>query len=234
MTHPQIDLMLDAQGIEKELIALKQQADAVSGPLEKTRARRQVMMQDLQAVKDKLDRVRQQRREAESVLDDAEARVKTAKGRMAEATSSRQVADLEHMQQTAEAAAATAEGEVLRLMEQEDTQSRRVEDETAFRTRDLEKLDEEIQRLSALLKEKQDLARALREERIAAINRLDPEVRENYEWLVKKHGPGQAVVTTPGAACGGCGAMLLPDQLNKVKDANQLNRCTHCHRYMIT
>lgn len=233
MAHPQLSLMADAQTLEKELISLKQQAEAVSIPLERTRARRQVFLRDLQAVKDKLDNTRHQRRQVEAELADAEARVATAKSRISEATSSRQVSDLEKMLETATAAADKAEAEVYALMEQEDAQARRIEDETAFRQRDLEKIDEEIKRLTALLREKQELAKALREERIAAINRLDEEVRENYEWLVKKHGPGQAVVTTPGGACGGCGGMLLPDQLNKVKDTNILTRCTHCYRYMV-
>ena len=77
------------------------------------------------------------------------------------------------------------------------------------------------------------LAAGLREERISAVNRMDEETRENYTWLVNKHGLGEAIANTSGGACSGCGSMLLPVQINQVTDKNTLHRCTHCYRYLL-
>ena len=225
--------MLDAQDIERELKELKIQADLVSAPLERTRARRHMVVADLDKVRRQLDSIQQQRRQVEAELADADARAKSATTRQSTATSTREVSDLEKMLEQATAAISNAENTALELMEREDELSRKLAAETEKANREMEKIDTEVQRLSGLLKEKQEMAKALREERITALNRMEEEVRENYEWLVNKHGAAQAVAASNGGACGGCGAMLLPDQLNKVKDPSQLYRCTHCYRYLL-
>ena len=233
MTHPELSQLLDIQDMERELKELKVQADLVSTPLEKTRARRNALRGDLKALKDKLERLQKDRREAEGTLSEAEARVKTARERQSAATSAREVSDLERMEEQAVTAAAQAEETVLSLMEQEDALTKTVE-ETGQRTdADFEKIDAEMERLGGLLKEKQDLAKGIREGRIAALNRLDGETREYYEWLVKKHGPAQAIAYVEDNACGGCGSVLLPDQIATVNDPSQLYRCTHCYRYLV-
>jgi len=225
--------MLDAQDIERELKELKIQSDLVSAPLERARARRQMVVADLDKVRRQLDAIRQQRRTVEAELADAEARAKSATDRQSTATSTREVSDLEKMLEQALSSISSAENAGLELMEREDELERKLATETEKADREREKIEAEILRLSTLLKEKQEMAKALREERITALNRMDEEVRENYEWLVNKHGAAQAVSSSNGGACGGCGAMLLPDQLNKVKDPSQLYRCTHCYRYLL-
>lgn len=234
MVHPELTQLLDIQDMERELKELKVQADLVSTPLEKTRARRVALRGDMRTLKEKLERLQKQRREAEAALNDAETRVRTARDRQSTATSAREVSDLERMESQAGEAVTLAEESVFSLMEREDELTRKVS-ETEQRTQsEFDKIDAEMERLSALLTEKQDLAKSLREERLASLNRLNPETREYYEWLVKKHGPAQAIAYVEGGACGGCGSALLPDQMAKVADTSQLYRCTHCYRFVVS
>lgn len=233
MMHPTLSLMLSAQDIEHGLKALKQQAEGVAVPLERAKARRQAMRRDLQALKDKLERVIQDRRRTEKDLLELEGKLTAAQSRQSAVRNPKEALALEHQIDTAQAAATAAETAVFDLMEQEENLGKRLETDSARTGRDLEALDTEIKRLNTLLQEKIDLANGLREERIAALNRMDEETRENYEWLVNKYGPGTAVAPVSGAACGGCGSMLLPDQKNKVRDTSALHRCSHCYRFMM-
>lgn len=233
MSHPAIDKMLAAQDIERELKILKDQAEAVSIPLERTKARRQSMRRDLQNLEDKLSRTIQERRQAEKDLAEIEGKLASIRTRQSTARNSKEAQAFEHEMENAQSTVAATEETALALMDQEETLTARREQETARINRDFKTIDTEIQRLSGLLQEKQNLAKDLREERIAAINRMDEETRESYEWLVKKHGPASAVAHVSGAACGGCGAMLLPDQMMKLRNSQELHRCTHCHRFLI-
>lgn len=224
--------MLAAQDIEMELKGLKQQAEGVSVPLERAKARRQAMRCDLLALKDKLEKTTHDRRLTEKDLAELEGKLTAVRSRQSAVRNPKEAQALENQIETAAAAATAAETAAFDLMENEEVLTKRLESETARVARDLETIDTEIKRLSGLLQEKIDLANALREERIAALNRMDEDTRDKYEWLVKKHGPGTAVSRVSGAACG-CGAMLLPDQKMKVRDTSELHRCTSCYRFML-
>lgn len=225
--------MLAAQDLEQEILVLRNQGEAISIPLEKTRARRQAMRRDFQALKNKLERTRIDQRQQEKNLAELEAKLEAAQGRQSVVKNPKQAEALELEIERAAAAASTAEEETLQLMEQEETLVKRLATEEGRLERDMQVITPELERLGKLLEENQSMAQALREERIAAINRMDEETRENYEWLVNKHGMGQAVSRVSGAACGGCGSMLLPDQNMKIRDQENLHRCTHCYRFLI-
>ncbi len=232
MMHPHLTLMLAAQDIEMELKGLKIQTDGVSVPLERTKARRQAMRRELQALKEKLELTTQERRRAEKAHAELDEKLVAARSRQSAVRNPKEAQALENQIETAATAATAAESVAYDLMEKEETLGKKLEIEKIRVARDLDVIDTEIKRLSTLLQEKIDLANALREERIAALNRMDEETRERYEWLVKKHGPGTAVSRVSGAACG-CGAMLLPDQKTKVRDTSELHRCTSCYRFLM-
>lgn len=232
MMHPHLTQMLAVQDIEIELKGLKQQADGVSVPLERTKVRRQALRRDLQLLKDKLEKTTQERRRTEKDLVELEGKLSAVRSRQSAVRNPKEAQALETQIETAAAAASAAETAAFDLLENEETLTKRLETETVKTARDLETVDAEIKRMSGLLQEKIELANGLREERIAALNRMDEDTRDKYEWLVKKHGPGTAVAHVSGAACG-CGAMLLPDQKMKVRDTSELHQCTSCYRFML-
>src|SRR5690606_9233993 len=148
-----------AQEIERELKILKGQTEAVSIPLEKAKARRQATRRDLLLLKEKLEKTKQDRRQAEKDLTELEGKLASARTRQAAVRNPKEAQALEQEIERAEAAATKAEAEALDLMDREETLGQRVEQETARVTRDLESVvDPEINRLSSILQEKQELA----------------------------------------------------------------------------
>jgi len=230
--HPQMTIMLEAQDLEKELLHLRGVAEAISIPLERTRSRRQAIRRDLIAARDKLERTTLARRQKETELKELEQKLALANERLTLARNSREAEAQQAEIEKATASAGSAEEDGLELLEKEEQLTAALEQLRSRVDRDVQQLDEEIQRLEGLLQENQDLAKGLREERIAVVNRLEQKIREHYDWLLKRYGPGQAVADTTGAACSGCGSLLLPDQAIKVNDAAQLHKCTHCGRYL--
>ncbi len=232
--HPAMTAMLAAQDIERELKVLKSQMEAVSIPLEKVKARRQATRRDVLVLRDKLEKTKLDLRQAEKELAELEQKLAAARTRQMAVRNPKEAQALEQEIERAEAAATKAEQETLELMDREQLLTERLEKETERVKRDLEQvIDPEIARLTGMLQEQQELAKALREEHITAMNKMDEDTRDTYEWLTNKHGTATAVSTVSGAACGGCGAMLLPDQIMKVKETEKLHRCDHCHRYLL-
>lgn len=231
--HPQLKVMLEIQDLEKELIILKSQAEAISIPLERTRARRQAARRDLLAVKDKLERTVQQRRQQEKDLAEMDSKLKQAYERQVSVRNPKEAQALDAEIERIMAAQNAAEDDGLAVMDAEEQLTKQLADRTASTRRDVEQMDTEIKRLEGLLAENQSLATGLREERVAGLNRMDAQTRESYEWLVNRYGSGQAVADVKGAACHGCGSMLLPDQRMKVNDLEALHRCSSCSRYLL-
>lgn len=230
---PDLAVLLQVQDLERELIALKSQAQAISIPLEKCRARRQATRRDLILAQEKLERTTKNRREQEKELEELEAKLRATEERLSAVRTPREAEALNAEIERTTQAAAAAEEAALTLMEQEEHQGRVIEETRVRIGRDLEVIEEEFQRLAGLLEENQSLAAGLREERIAKVNQLSPEVRSHYDWLLKQYGPGQTVSPTDGGACNGCGSMLLPAQALKVHDRSVLHRCSHCARYLV-
>lgn len=230
--HPQLIAMKDVQDLEKELIALKGKAEAISIPLERTRARRHAARKDLISRKEKLDRTIQDRREKERELGELETKLDAAQTRLSSARNAKEAQAHEAEIERMAAARDTAENDALELLDKEEHLTMQLDEASTRTNRDFEQIDAELERLEGLLGENQALAKGLREDRITALNRLDSDIREHYAWLIKRYGAGQAVARADGGACGGCGSMLLPDQAMKVDDLSTLHKCSHCARYL--
>lgn len=219
--------------IELELLSLKGKAEAISIPLERTRARRFAAKKDMIDLQDKLNRLVTRRRQIDKELVELDSRQKQAEEKMYAVRTSKEAQAQEAEIESIKSTVAELEDEALSLLEREETLATRI-DQLKLRTeRDLAVIDEEMARLENLLEENQRLAKGVREDRIAALNRISKEVRENYDWLLRRFGPGQAIVRVDGGACGGCGSILLPDQALKMDDDSLLHRCTHCRRYLL-
>lgn len=231
--HPDMAGLCQVKEIELELLSLKGKAEAISIPLERTRARRFAAKKDMIDVQDKLNRLVARRREIDKELVELDTRQKQAEEKMLAVRTPKQAQAQEAEIQSIKTAVAELEDEALSLLEREETLTARIEQLNSRTQRDLAVIDEEMARLENLLEENQRLAKGVREDRIAALNRLSKEVRDNYDWLLRRYGPGQAIVRVDGGACGGCGSILLPDQALKMDDDTLLHRCTHCRRYLL-
>lgn len=231
--HPEMSKLIQIKELEVELIALKGKAEAISIPLEKSRARRFAARKDMIDAQDKLTRIIEGRRGIERDLAELSDKLQAAEARMSAVRNAKEAQAQESEMERLKSDISAAEDEALDLLEKEEMLSARIEQATIRTDRDVAVIDEEMNRLAKLLQENQHLARGVREDRIAAVNRLDKPVRENYDWLLKRYGPGQAIVSVNGGACGGCGSILLPDQALKMDDSSLLHRCTHCNRYLL-
>lgn len=171
--------------------------------------RRRVLEKELQTTEDKLPKLLKQQEQ-----------VRTA--REAEA--------LEQEISTVQAAVSALEGQILDLLEQEENLA--AEHQKAA-TREMiidREASVEEKRLLGLRKDRLELAESLRGDRNAAANQLG-DLKEDYDWVLKKHGPSIVVPLDKGG-CSGCGSMLVPHMALNVVQDKELTRCPSCHRFL--
>lgn len=170
------------------------------------------------------------RRELEKELQVIEAKLPKWLGQQAQVRTAREAEALQHEIDGIKASASQLEEQILELLENEE----RLSAAHTVATAQEESLEAEAvieeQRLKGLRKERAELAISLQGDRIAAANRLG-ELREDYDWNLRKHGPSIVVPLDKGS-CSGCGSMIVPHLALNVVHEKELTRCPSCHRFL--
>jgi uncharacterized protein len=125
------------------------------------------------------------------------------------------------------------EEELLALMDEEEKAGADLKAKKESADKLATRTTEEAKRLEALRADASKLLAGLREDRIAALNRLDDELRAKYERLLQK--PGLPVLATlKDDACGGCGAILPAHTGIQVRsDGEEVVQCPRCLRFLL-
>ncbi|MCX7717933.1 MAG: hypothetical protein N2111_05965 [Candidatus Sumerlaeaceae bacterium] len=226
-----IERLRDLQQMDAELRKLESEQRALPAQIDRHRkeiARRAAEIAHLEA---RRRETAVRRQTLESDLKTREAQATKFRQQQLLVRTPKELDAITHEIEKCESDISRLEDEILALIESEEKLAAELARlEAARRTQD-EHSAEQIRILEALLAEKEQLARTLRADRTAALERLDESLRPTYEWLLKTHGP-TAVVKLDGEACGGCGALLPASLAMRVGTDEKPHQCPHCNRFL--
>ncbi len=95
-----------------------------------------------------------------------------------------------------------------------------------------EEYQKEKQRVTERVKELEELAETLRQQRPIALDKVDPVLKSRYDNLAGRF-PGQALVPIEGDNCGGCHMNVVKATIQKAAtNGGTLVECTSCRRFM--
>ncbi|MBN1504476.1 MAG: hypothetical protein JW952_05385 [Candidatus Eisenbacteria bacterium] len=125
-----------------------------------------------------------------------------------------------------------AEGEIIEIMEQEESSARDMKEFEAKIAREEAGTAEDKRKREAELEDaKRDLA-VEESEKAGLVSRLSPPVRMRYERVSEGKG-GMAVAAVINRACGACYTNLPPQTLNEIRKGLQVITCETCGRLLV-
>ncbi|MBX7245203.1 MAG: hypothetical protein K1X53_06870 [Candidatus Sumerlaeaceae bacterium] len=229
--HPAILQMLAVQDLDKNIQTLQAELKPLPGQIAALHKDLEQRAGAIKKLADQAAALAAKRRERELEMKTREQQLAKFRNQQAAVKTPKEFEAMNHEVEKAEADISALEEEILKSMDEED----RLGVEVHKRQADLKlhetKAAEQEQRIREIEGEKKQLLHGLSEDRIVAANRLDPDHRDTYEWLLKNHGP-TAVTRISGDACGGCGGMLIADLAVKVRLGKDLIQCDHCTRFL--
>lgn len=224
--------MLRLQELDLELNELNQRAKAAAPKIDalaKDALRRADGLKKTEAA---LADTTARRRRAETDLKAAEDKLAHAVHAQEQVRTAKEGVAATHEFDAAKAKVDALENEILTLLDGEETGAAALATARAAAAKTGAAADVERGRLTAMLVENKGLAKDLREERIAAANRIDEEALPDYEWALKEYGT-PAIVGVRDGACGGCGTALPPHTLNDIREPGAPPvPCDRCRRLL--
>jgi predicted nucleic acid-binding Zn-ribbon protein len=223
--------LLELQELDQELARLHEDVQRFTPAIDGVKRERARRAASLQSEEKRSTELAAQRRKLESDLTEAESRVQKFRNQQQQVRTAKEAEALEHEAKAASDIVEKLEEQILDLLDKEQ-QLTKDHASSAANIAEAEKLAiAEQRRLVTLRTEKEELAKTLQGDRIAAFNKLPEDLRDTYEWLRKKHGP-TAVARVREGACGGCGNLLVAQMAFRAKSEAELVQCPNCQRYL--
>lgn len=92
--------------------------------------------------------------------------------------------------------------------------------------------ESEIARLNERRGDKESLLGRIRGHRAETAARLEPDILQAYETLIRQHHSGKVVVKVQDGHCGGCNMSLLAKTKQSLTRSDVLTQCDSCRRFL--
>lgn len=227
----ELNWLEDLQEIDQELLHLREDLKKIEGVLDGVGRDRTLRAAVQQKRKQQIATAAADRRKLEGDLAATESKLTRFRQQQEQVRTAKEAEAMEHEVSMCSAAISALEEKILQLLETEEKLAVTDEAKSASESHRQSESEAEEKRLTTLKTEKEQLSKTLAGDRNAALNRLPEDLRDQYEWLVKRHGP-TALVRVDKGACGGCGNMLVAQQAVAAAAGETLVQCPNCRRYL--
>jgi predicted nucleic acid-binding Zn-ribbon protein len=228
---PELEKLVRLQELDIEIARtsteLKQSAEQMT-QIAAERKKRSTLLEKLE--KD-LQALTLRRRATEASLQQREQQKQKFSKQQQLVKTPKELAAVNHEIESCDADISRLEEEILGQMDEEENRSVDLQEKKQSAAKLSEKASETELRLKTGSEDRKKLLSGLKQDRIVAANQLSSELRETYEYLVKKFGP-TAVTKVRSNACGGCGGILVPNLILEAASGRSLTQCNHCLRYL--
>jgi len=179
-----------------------------------------------------LEEVSKRRRSQESEIEELTAKIKKLEGRLLKVATNKEYEAMLAEIGSGKERRSKAEGDLLKLMEQEEDLSKDVRDSRLALEPLMREIEEKKSTLRKELEHNENLIPALEKHRTEIAERLSSAMRARYERISKGKN-GVAVVPVRKGACGGCFTALPAQRINEIKLSDRLVTCEHCGRILV-
>ncbi|BBO67461.1 hypothetical protein DSCA_13910 [Desulfosarcina alkanivorans] len=225
----QINILVEVQGVEREILLARRQLDALSGQvtsLDQEASERETLIADEKKL---LDDLRKSYREMESeskanreMIVKSNEKLRAVKTNKEYQSILKEIEDLRKMN-------SGVEDRMLEQLEKIESTEQAVNEKEAQLDGFIQSCREKKESLTAREQDERQAVDTLNDKKMEISAKADPKMISILDD-VKKKVRGMAVVPVQGAICMGC-HMNIPAQLfNELQRFDQLRFCPHCHR----
>lgn len=228
----ELALMMKLQRKDMELKKLVETCESIPKVIGETERRLDEERRKVAEKEEGLKSLTTKRRSFERDLDAMARKIKEKESQLLKVANNKEYQALLAEISNAKSLQSNSEGELLKLMEQEEA----LDAELKTAREELSPLQERTaqskSRLEEELRHNQSLIPDLERDRETLAGMLRPEMRSRYERIAKGKN-GLAVVHVRKGACGGCFTALPAQKINEIRRNDRLIACENCGRVLV-
>jgi predicted nucleic acid-binding Zn-ribbon protein len=228
----ELALMMTLQRKDMELKKLAEKCESIPKVIKETERRLEEEQQHVAQKEEELKALAAKRRSFERDLEEMERKTREKESQLLKVANNKEYQALLAEISNAKALQSNSEGDLLRMMEQEEVLAGELKTAREELNPMIERTAQSTMKLQEELKHNESLIPGLEKDRESVAAMLRPEVRSRYERIAKgKH--GLAVVPVRKGACGGCFTALPAQMINEIRRNDRLISCEHCGRVLV-
>lgn len=229
--HPDIQFLIELQGVDQEITRLAAEIAYLPKHIAEIEAKLNEHVQQLESDRQVLAAHYKERKGFEAEIAIVREKISKYKTQMMDVKTNEQYRALQHEIDFAEEGIRKFEDQILEKMVLDDELEAAVKKAQARLT--AEKIAVEKEKVEATARtrddEKEMARRQSRRDELHA--QVTPGVYRQYAYLMQGR-KGMAIVEAAGGSCGGCHVMLRPQAYNEVKLNDQIRVCESCSRIL--
>jgi predicted nucleic acid-binding Zn-ribbon protein len=228
----ELALMMKLQRKDLELRKLAETCESIPVTIRETERRLDEERQKVGEKEEELKELTSKRRSFERDLEEVERKTREKESQLLKVANNKEYQALLAEISNAKALQSNSEGELLKMMEQEEALAGELKAVREELNPLVERAADSKERLQEELKHNEGLISGLERDREGLAAMLRPETRSRYERIAKGK-KGLAVVPVRKGACGGCFTALPAQMINEIRKNDRLIACEHCGRVLV-
>ncbi len=224
--------LVSLKDVDERIMTLSRLIDLVPEQTAELTRKVELLREDYGKRRAKLEEMKVARRSMEKEIDVFSEKIRKFELQQFEVKTNKEYQALLHEIALLKEKRSHVEGEIIELMEQEESSAQELKEFEARIAREEAEAAEEKRNLEEQLEQgKRDMA-VVSEKKASLLSRLSVPVRSRYERVSGGKG-GLAVAAVRHRACGACFSNLPPQTVNEIRKGLQVITCETCGRLLV-
>lgn len=227
----QIKLLVELQELDSQILKIKRELEFIPEQMKELEDKFTEEAINLKKCEDELKTIQLKRKEKELDLESKEGGIKKYQSQLYQIKTNKEYSALQQEIERAKADNSLIEEEILKILDQIDTQNQKIAKEKELLKASESNYNEEKKKKAEESKQLESQLEGLNGGRAALTPKIDKIILSKYE-RISKNKDGLAVVPVVNEACNGCFRIMPPQVTNEIKMKRDLVLCDNCSRIL--
>lgn len=226
-----IKSLIDLQAIDIEAKKLDEEMGNGLGALEKKKKEIERRKNSLAILNERLEACHKRRRDLEGDVGDEFGKIKDRQTKLMNVQTNREYQSLLKEIEDGKSSNKQREDEVVLLMEETESITEKIKEETTLCSAEEKLLDEESEKIQKQAEKLQKQKEKIVKNRDAKTKNITATLMKKYEILRERRN-GLAIIGATNSVCGGCNMNIPPQLFNNLLKETELLSCPTCNRML--
>jgi predicted nucleic acid-binding Zn-ribbon protein len=228
----EVTALVQLKDVDTRFVSLTRIIASVPGQIAELTRKVELLRENFAQKQGRLEELKSSRRQKEQEVDDCSEKVKKFEFQQFEVKTNKEYQSLLHEIALLKEKRSHLEGEIIELMEQEESINSEIKDFEVRISREELTSTQEKRRLEEDLEKAKQETKVLEGEKDILVKRLSSGVRARYVRVSGGKG-GIGVADVRNRACGACFTNLPPQTLNEIRKGLKVISCETCGRMLV-
>jgi len=226
-----VGVIRELAGLDERERRLRTRAEEVPLLIEESRKRTEKTEEEISRVRNDAEEQKRTIRTLELEIQEMNDKLEKYSKQLLDVKTNKEFQSLQKEITDVEGAIAEREDQLLETMDRFEERTRTADNAEAKMKEAREEEENNLRELESELKDNEVQLIEVSEKRERAIEKLSPQLRDEYE-KVKSHYAGDAIVAVSAGVCTGCYVNIPPNIVGEIHAGGSVIRCEQCGRFL--